>query len=130
MSRYVLTAEEEADYRRARRVITPSTVGREYWEGHWRDGETFSVEQLRELGRLGIAADVVDRLDVFAPGDPRRIHGLRRPGVFFVPITYFHRRLTCPVVGSVRDRLKVISPNGAMKLVYPNGELARKRVAA
>ena len=116
--RYILNAEEEALYRRARRLITPSKIGSQHWEGHWREGEAFSIEQLRELGAMGLDAATIDR-DVIAAGDPNRIYIPMQP--------YFYRRLPCPIIGKVKDRLRVISPAGDRKLVYPDGSLTRPK---
>lgn len=127
MKRYILSDAEEAVYRASPRIIRPSKVGEEIWEGDWRDGEAFSVRQQYELAVLGFDQKVVDRLDVIAPGDPRRIYLPGRVGISGGQIVYFHRRLTCPIIGSRGDRVHIITPSGAKKLVYPNGELSRPR---
>lgn len=126
MTRYILNDEEEALYRRSQRVIAPSRYGQEFWEGRYAEGARFTHEQLYAMRVRGLDAERSDWLHVVAAGQPGRIY-LTQPGIFMREIVYFYRRLACPIVGKRGDRLRVIAPNGAEKLVYADGSLTRSR---
>lgn len=128
MSRYVLTAEQEALYRASPRLVTPSKEAP--WEGRYDDGERFSQKQVAELQRLGLDPTAIDFLVFEVPGDPRRLGALTVPTpISFRTIHYFYRRVPCPILGARGDRLRIIAPDGSTKMVYPNGQLKRSRAA-
>lgn len=119
MKRHYLTPEQEALYRGASRLVTPSAI--DPWEGDYDGASRYTVRQLRALREAGHDPATIDYLEVETPGDPRRL---------YIPlITYFWRRVACPVVGASGRLLRVIAPGGAIKLVHPNGQRSRQRGA-
>jgi hypothetical protein len=114
-----VTADEELRIRAAH-VRRPSVT--EFWFGDWGAGDRFTREQRYELAKLGIAAETVRVIEVRVAVSDRELWW---PTTEAAP----HRLLPCPVVGQRLDRLKVVAPNGWVKLVYSDGSLTRRRAA-
>ena len=98
--------------------MTPSNI--DPWRASRAEGDKFTGEQLRALERLRLDAETVDIVEVRSSVSMREYWW---PTTESAPVLI----LECPIIGQVRDRLKVISPAGMTKLVYPNGSITRRR---
>jgi hypothetical protein len=96
---------------RASRTFTPSNPSP--WFGQWEHDGLYTVQQLRALKALDIDPATVERLDVKIKVTSRQMWWPTGP----TP----HRLIPCPVIGRRDPRIKVISPIGDAKLVWPSG---------
>jgi len=102
---------------RSRRVVAPSKVSTDFWYGGWVNGQTFTYQQIRELRAMKIEVATAEAMTVYVTCADM----VWSSGLTGVP----HRAIRCPVVGRRLDRVKVITPNGHGKLVWPDGYLTK-----
>lgn len=84
------------------------------WYGSWRAGRRFTAEQSRDLDKRGIADEAVETILVKRQATHQEMWW---PINELPPVFAFD----CPVIGHRGDRLKVIAPSGAAKLVQADG---------
>ena len=105
---------------RSRRVIAPSKVSTDYWYGSWVNNQVLTWEQIRELRKLKIEVASVETMLVYVTCGDMVVPNSLRP----TP----HRAIRCPVIGRRTDRVKVITPNGHGKFVWPDGYLTKPQL--
>ncbi|QUT07968.1 hypothetical protein KFK14_11585 [Sphingobium phenoxybenzoativorans] len=108
-------------YHKVRRTITPSNQG--FWEGSIREGDRFTNEQMHSMIVYGLVPGEVETLVVTRPATARELWW---PTGTPAPVFEFE----CPVLGLRKDgKVKVISPSGLAKWVWPDGAITRPRKA-
>jgi hypothetical protein len=106
-------------YSMVKRQWTPSNM--EIWGGSMEAGDRFSREQLYQLAARNLAADEVETLVVRRKATIRELWWGPNDNT---PIFEFE----CPVLSRQRDaRVKVISPSGVIKLVWPDGAITKRK---
>ncbi len=112
----LISAQLEQEIRQ-RRVVVPSRVGSDFWFGYDWHADGFSRQQRLRLEQGGADLAKVVSHTVFVADDGMIVRNTndRHPP---------YRAIRCPVVGRVGARLKIITPNGVTKLVWPDGYLS------
>lgn len=105
-------------YWKVRKTIAPSKMGD--WDGSIREGERFTNEQMHAMVARGLIPAEVETLIVRRSASAREVSW----GIYDQAPVYEHE---CPVIGRQADtRVKVISPSGAPKLVWPTGDITKR----
>ena len=104
---------------RRNRVITPSNISP--WFGTWEGDAVYTLQQIAIVKAMGKDIDALDHIDVRVPVSDRDV---------WAPLgTKMVHLVRCPVIQRRPSdgRLKVITPIGDAKLVWPDGRIRKPK---